>query len=76
MQEADRCGIYKIGGIIMKGYRINPDKEHVELIIKGLLKGIGHCPCKLQKTDENLCPCDEFISTGVCHCGLWIKEEN
>ena len=59
----------------MKGYRINPDKEHVDLITNGLLKGNGHCPCKLQKTDENLCPCDEFITTGECHCKLWIKEE-
>ena len=59
----------------MKGYRINPDKEHVDLIIKGLLKGNGYCPCKLQKIPENLCPCDEFITTGECHCKLWTKEE-
>lgn len=59
----------------MKGYKINVDEKHVDLIIKGLLKGNGHCPCKIQKTDENLCPCDEFIDTGVCHCKLWIKEE-
>lgn len=59
----------------MKGYRINPDVEHVELIIQGLLKGNGFCPCKLAKTEENLCPCDEFISSGDCHCKLWVKEE-
>lgn len=58
----------------MKGYRINTNSEHVDLIIKGLLKGNGHCPCKLQKTDENLCPCDEFVTTGECHCKLWVKE--
>lgn len=59
----------------MKGYRINPDEKHVELIIQGLLKGNGNCPCKLAKTEENLCPCDEFISTGDCHCKLWVKNE-
>ena len=46
-----------------------------KLIIEGLLKGDGHCPCKIQKTEENLCPCDEFVNTGDCHCKLWIKEE-
>ena len=63
------------GGSKMKGYRLNKDKKHVNLIIEGLLKGNGNCPCKVQKTTENLCPCDEFIDTGVCHCGLWVKEE-
>ena len=60
----------------MKGYKINTDEKHADLIIKGLLKGNGHCPCKIQKTEENLCPCDEFIETGVCQCKLWIKVEN
>ena len=59
----------------MKGYRINSNTEHVNVIIKGLLKGNGNCPCKLAKTPENLCPCDEFVETGICHCGLWVKEE-
>ena len=59
----------------MKGYKLNPDSKHVDLIIEGLKKTSGFCPCKVQKTSENLCPCDEFIDTGVCHCRLWIKGE-
>lgn len=58
----------------MEGYRINPNIEHVKLIIDGLEKGSGFCPCKVQKTEENLCPCDEFITTGECHCKLWVKK--
>ena len=38
----------------MEGYRINPNIEHVKLIIDGLEKGSGFCPCKVQKTEENL----------------------
>ena len=59
----------------MKGYRINPDKGHVNLIIEGLIKKDGYCPCKVAKTEENLCPCDDFINTGKCCCKLWVKEE-
>lgn len=59
----------------MKGYRINPDEKHIKIIIEGLLKGNGNCPCKIQKTEENLCPCDEFITTGECHCRLWVKDD-
>ena len=59
----------------MKGYKINPNKEHTNLIIEGLLEKGGYCPCKIQKTEENKCPCDDFISTGKCCCKLWLKEE-
>jgi ferredoxin-thioredoxin reductase catalytic subunit len=57
------------------GYRLNRKENHVKIIVEGLKNKEQFCPCKLQKTDENLCPCDEFIKTGVCHCGLWVKEE-
>ena len=59
----------------MKGYKINPNIEHVNQITQGLHKKGGYCPCKVQKTEENLCPCDEFITTGECHCKLWVKKE-
>ena len=39
----------------MKGYRINPNKEHVETIIQGLIAKNGYCPCKVIKDDINIC---------------------
>lgn len=59
----------------MEGYRINPNKEHTNLIIEGLLEKDGYCPCKIQKTEENKCPCNDFLNTGKCCCKLWVKEE-
>ena len=58
----------------MTGYKINPDEKHVDSIIKGLKAKEGYCPCKVQKVEGNLCPCDEFITTGECHCKLWVKK--
>ena len=60
----------------MKGYRLNPDKEHVATIIEGLYRKDGHCPCRVKVDETTLCPCDEFIETGVCRCKLYVKEEN
>ena len=60
----------------MKGYKINPDMEYVQKIINGLQRKNGHCPCKVGELEENLCPCNEFISTGVCHCKLFLPIEN
>lgn len=59
----------------MKGYRISKDKERVKVIVEGLLKKDGYCPCKVQKIPENLCPCDDFINTGKCCCKLWVKDD-
>ena len=59
----------------MKGFRINKNKEHVKVIMEGLLRKNGHCPCKVQQISENLCPCDEFVESKICHCDLWVKDD-
>lgn len=58
----------------MKGYILNPDKEYVKKIIEGIYKKDGHCPCKIRMDEKTLCPCDEFVKTGVCTCKLYIKK--
>lgn len=59
----------------MKGYRLSPDAEHVALIMKGLQKKGGHCPCRVNRDDTTLCPCDEFVGEGICKCDLFIPME-
>lgn len=59
----------------MKGYRLNEDKEYVKKIIEGIYKKDGHCPCRVNKDETTLCPCDEFVNTGDCKCKLFIKEK-
>lgn len=56
----------------MKKFRINPDRKYVDIIIDGLMKKDGHCPCRVNCDDTTLCPCDEFIKTGICKCKLFI----
>lgn len=59
----------------MKNYRINPNKKYVDIIINGLERKNGHCPCRVNVDDTTLCPCDGFINTGVCKCKLYIPIE-
>lgn len=56
----------------MKGFRINPDKKYVSVIMEGLEKKAGHCPCRVNVDDTTLCPCDEFINVGICKCRLYV----
>ncbi len=56
----------------MKNIRINPDKKYVNIIMEGLQKKNGHCPCRIDVDDTTLCPCDDFIKTNECLCKLFI----
>lgn len=58
----------------------NTDKEVVRLIREGLARTGGYCPCRLARTEENKCMCQEFRDQikdpnyeGFCHCMLYYK---
>ena len=59
---------------------LNPDREIVKAVREGLEKTGGYCPCRLERTPENKCICDEFKAQmadpefeGFCHCFLYYK---
>lgn len=59
---------------------LNPNKEIVTKIKEGLERTGGYCPCKLERTEENKCMCEEFRNQikdpeyeGYCHCMLYLK---
>lgn len=63
--------------------RLNENKEIVESVRKGLEAKGGYCPCRLARTPENKCMCQEFrdqISDpdfeGYCHCMLYYKSRD
>ncbi len=62
--------------------KLNPDKEIVKTIKEGLERTGGYCPCRIQRTPENKCICEEFKNQmadpdfeGFCHCMLYYKEK-
>ena len=65
-----------------KNVKLNPDTEYVDKLREVMKKNGGFCPCRLQKTPENICICEEFKEqiadenfTGYCHCKLYYKEK-
>ena len=57
---------------------ISNNKEVVEEVRRKLKENGGFCPCKLVKSPENKCICQEFLNQkelGECHCGLYVKIE-
>ena len=61
---------------------LNPDPKIVEVIKKGLAERGGYCPCRIQRTEENKCICEEFRGQmadpdfeGFCHCMLYYKKK-
>lgn len=61
---------------------LNPDREVVERIKEGLRKRDGYCPCRILRTEEFKCVCEEFRRQiadpefeGYCHCMLYYKSK-
>ena len=59
---------------------LNSDEKIVKAVRDGLVRKGGYCPCRLPKTPEFFCPCDEFKGQladpgfhGLCHCRLYLK---
>ena len=62
---------------------LNPDKEIVELVRKGLKEKDGYCPCRFGKEEKYKCICEEFRAQindpdyeGFCHCMLYYKSKD
>ncbi len=60
---------------------LNEDAALVARIREGILKKGGYCPCRVAKTEDNICMCREFREQiadptfeGYCHCQLYYKE--
>lgn len=63
--------------------RLNEDKAIVKRIREGLEKRDGYCPCRIPKTEEFKCMCQEFKEQiadpdfeGYCHCRLYYKSKD
>jgi len=68
-------------------FKLNPDKEAVERLIKGMLEnekkyGFRYCPCRRvtgnpEQDKAKICPCrwhkEEIEKDGHCFCGLFYK---
>lgn len=37
--------------------------------------GESYCPCKVDRIEDNICPCKEFRETGNCICGLYTPDQ-
>lgn len=57
---------------------LNPNKKIVNAIKKRLEVTGGQCPCvpKTQWCDDTLCVCKDMRENNICHCGLYVKQEN
>ena len=62
--------------------RFSEDLVYVEKLRSVMEKNGGYCPCRIQRTEDNLCICTEFRDQiadpdfeGFCHCKLYYKEK-
>lgn len=71
-----------------KVFKLNPDKERVRVLAKGVLnnesmRGLKFCPCRVRTKDfekdaKLICPCSFIMQNtwkdkGECWCSLFVK---
>ena len=59
--------------------RVNPDPDMQDVVKKvreALKENGGYCPCRVEHNEDTKCMCKEFRQqeSGMCHCGLYVKE--
>jgi len=57
---------------------LNPDKELVDMVLSGLASnelryGQRYCPCLVKHSDDSICPCLDYRTIKLCHCGLYVQ---
>jgi ferredoxin-thioredoxin reductase catalytic subunit len=66
------------------GLKLNPNEQIVEAILRALIMnekqfGKKYCPCRIEKTDDTVCPCkylfEDIEKYGHCHCNLFVKKD-
>ena len=64
------------------GVKLNPNSKVVERLLEVMKNNGGYCPCRILRTEENRCICEEFKQQiadpgfeGFCHCKLYYKEK-
>ncbi|ODS35483.1 hypothetical protein BEH94_06520 [Candidatus Altiarchaeales archaeon WOR_SM1_SCG] len=66
------------------GFNVNPKDKVLSVVIEGLIAkqekfGKRYCPCRIQRIQENICPCvyhkDEIKKDGECHCQLFVRQK-
>ena len=62
--------------------RLNEDPQVVKTVREGLAATGGYCPCRVERTEEYKCICQELRKQiadpdfeGYCHCMLYYKEK-
>ena len=54
----------------------SPDFIHRKKVEEAIKDNGGYCCCKIEKSEDTLCPCKEFRDqnkTGFCGCGRYYK---
>ena len=58
-----------------KGFDFNKDDSRVTYVINGLIENQGHCPTKIKnRNGHDQCPCSDYLQNNICHCKLYVKE--
>ena len=56
---------------------VNSNAAYTAEVKRKLKENGDYCPCSIIRNEDTKCMCKEFREqkSGMCHCGLYIKEK-
>jgi len=58
-----------------KGFVLNNDDEELTSILNKIIVNQGHCITSVKnRNGHDQCPCSEYLQNNICHCNLYVKE--
>lgn len=73
---ANGIGVETPWGSLMvprEGDMFNSNDSARTHLMEAIAKKGGHCPCRIEETEDTLCPCTNYREEGRCICGLFVN---
>lgn len=55
---------------------VNPNAKKVNGLIKAMSRNGGLCTCEDNSSENKKCPCTNYVESGECVCGLYVKQNS
>jgi hypothetical protein len=58
---------------IVESYDMCLNEKHKDKILDRIKANDGYCPCVVERTESQKCPCNDYLNYNNCHCNLYIQ---
>jgi ferredoxin-thioredoxin reductase catalytic subunit len=58
---------------IRESYNMCVNEQYKDKILSKIKANGGYCPCVVERTESQKCPCNDYLNYDNCHCNLYVQ---